>query len=205
MARPAPDQAGAGAIAWIPTLHAKGTGPLRREHLRRVPAAPHQPQWHLLLLDCSGSMLRQGRLALAKGWVQHLMDAVVRAGHEVAVIGFGGDGVHRLWGATATRPRVALQALGGGGGTPLRQALTTADTALRRARRSGRSAPNWLWLLSDGRSLDDPPRPAADGLVVLDFDDPLCPVGRGAVWAARWQAHYQSAHAPGTRPPWKAR
>jgi len=184
------------ALHWPRTLGAKGPQALRPEHLRHQPVAARPSRLHLLLLDTSGSMRRQGRLARAKGCAAWLMAQAARCGDEVAVLGFGGQGVQWL-----LRPGPARRAasrrvapLGGGGGTPLAEALACADAALQSARRRGGLTDTWLWLLTDGRSPDRPAAPAgARHIVVVDHDDPLSPAGRCADWAARWGA--QHVHA----------
>lgn len=191
--------AGAGPMAWLPTLRAKGAGPLQRQHLRRLPVAHRPARLHLILLDVSGSMRRGGRLALAKGHAMLLMDEAVRAGDDVGVLSLGGHGVDVL-----VPPRRAgraasarLAALGGGGGTPLAAALAQAEHLLRRASSGNVDVECWLWLLTDGRSLEQPQAPAAASrIVIVDFDEPARAIGRCASWAARWGAEHRPALEP---------
>ena len=50
-----------------------------------------------------------------------------------------------------------------------------------------------LWLLTDGRSLEQPPAPTgAERIVIVNFDDPLRPLGRCAAWAHSWGAELRS-------------
>ena len=37
---------------------------------------------------------------------------------------------------------------------------------------------------------------AADHIVVVDFDDPQHPIGRGAAWAQHWGAERRHPHLP---------
>lgn len=196
-----------GAIAWLPTLIAKGPARLARPHLRHAPRAVQAARLHCIVLDTSGSMRQQGRLALAKGQVAALLDLATRQGDEVAVLSFGGQGVDLLLppGPARAVARHRLRPLGGGGGTPLAQALDEADRLLQRAARAasvpagagpagGRAFECWLWLLSDGRTLEQPRAPrAAQHVVIVDFDDPRKAVGRCAAWAAAWGASYHRA------------
>lgn len=183
-------------LHWPRTLLAKGPQPLRREHLRHQSAPARPARLHLLLLDTSGSMRRHGRLALAKGHAAWLIAQAARSGDHVALLGFGGQGVQWL-----QRPGPARRAagervrpLGGGGGTPLVEALACADMALRDARQRQGIADTWLWLLTDGRSPDMPAAPAwARHVVVVDHDDTLSPAGRCAEWAAHWGAQHVQA------------
>lgn len=197
VARPA-DRLGA-AIAWLPTLVAKGPARLQVAHLRHKPTATVQPCLHLIALDTSGSMRQGGRLAWAKGYAARLIEQAARAGDKVALIGFGGQGVQLLLppGPARTAGTARVRPLGGGGGTPLAAGLAEAERLLRTARRQrGAGAASCLWLLTDGRTLEQPAAPAAaTHVVVVDFDDPLRPVGRCAAWAARWQAEHRVPEA----------
>lgn len=185
---------GAG-IDWLRTLAAKGPVPLQPAHLRRRPAGVVQPCLHVIALDTSGSMRHGGRLAWAKGYAARLIEQAARAGHEVALLGFGGQGVQLLLppGPARNAGTARVRPLGGGGGTPLAACLAEAGRLLRAAaRRRGEGAPSCLWLLTDGRTLEQPAAPAeATYTVVVDFDDPLRPVGRCAAWALRWGAEHR--------------
>lgn len=185
-------------MAWLPTLLAKGPAPLRREHLRRRPAALRIRRLHCIVLDTSGSMRRHGRLALAKGHAALMIEQAARLGDDVALLRFGGQGVELLLppGPARAAGSQRLRPVGGGGGTPLAEALAQADRLLRRTLRRGASnGPTecWLWLLTDGRTLEQPLPPAAQHLVIVDFDDAGKPLGRCAAWAARWGAEHRLA------------
>ena len=184
----------AGRVAWLPTLLAKGAQPLQRTHLRhRIPiAAP--ARLHLLLLDTSGSMRQGGRLALAKGYAARLIEQAARAGDDVGVLSFGGAGVAMLVppGPARAAGAARVRQCGGGGGTPLAQALAMAEQVFaRRARRSAKGA-SLLWLLTDGRTLEQPQAPVgAQHVVILDFENQRQALGRCAAWAARWGAEHR--------------
>jgi magnesium chelatase subunit ChlD-like protein len=181
----------AGSVDWLPTLAARGAQRLQRHHLHWQTAPQHEAQLHLIALDMSGSMLRRGQLAWAKAFAARLIDEATRAGEQVALLGFGGQGVQLLLApGPARRAAMArVRPLGGGGGTPLAACLDQAQRLLLAHRRRTGPGPRRLWLLTDGRSLEQPDAPsAADHIVVVDFDDPLHPVGRSATWARRWGA-----------------
>lgn len=196
---PSPQSGGRGAIAWLPTLLAKGPRPLRTAHLRYTERRVQPARLHLVVLDTSGSMRRGGRLALAKGHAAWLIEQAARAGDHVALLCFGGQGVQlrlppgraRAAGSAKVRP------VGGGGGTPLADALAQAEQVLRRAERRDGPAESWLWLLTDGRTLEQPaaPRTAAN-VVIVDFDEPERAIGRCAAWALRWGAEHRFASRP---------
>jgi magnesium chelatase subunit ChlD-like protein len=123
------------AIAWLPTVVAKGPAPLQREHLRRQPMALRGSRLHCIVLDTSGSMRRRGRLALAKGHAAFMIEQAARQGDDVALLRFGGQGVELL--LPPGRARAAgsqrLRPVGGGGGTPLAEALVQAERLLQRS------------------------------------------------------------------------
>ena len=178
------------AIAWLRTLIAKGPAALQLQHVRYQPRSKAQPQLHCIVLDTSGSMRQGGRLALAKGFAARLIEEAARAGDDVALLSFGGRGVELLLPPGPARAAGAMRVrqCGGGGGTPLAQALAVAQSLL------GRNARAALWLLTDGRTLEQPS--AVQGTartVIVDFDDPKRPLGRCAAWAARWAAEYRLA------------
>ncbi len=197
LARPAGAEAGAaeaGAIAWLATLRAKGAQALQAVHLRRLPLPARHARLHCIVLDTSGSMRTQGPLALAKGHAAQLIAQAAQQGDDVALLQLGGDGVQLLLapGRARMSASLRLRAVGGGGGTPLAQAMMQAERLLQRAVRRQGPLESWLWLLTDGRTLEQPLAPSsAQQRVILDFDDPRQPLGRCAAWAAQWgAAHY---------------
>lgn len=182
------------SIHWPRTLMCKGPNPLQREHFQRVQPPTDVAALHLVALDNSGSMRSGERLARAKAFAASLVDEATRGGAQVALLLFGGQGVQWLQTAAPAR-RAAIQRIGslaGGGGTPLAEALRQAQRELQAFRRRHGPAPRTLWLLTDGRSLERPEAPqAADQIVIVDFDDPLRPLGRCAEWAALWGAEWR--------------
>lgn len=134
-------------------------------------------------------MLAAGKLARAKGVLAELMQQSYRWRDHVALISFGGHGASLYLPPRRAQPLPQrwLAPLGGGGGTPLAAALARAN-ALLQAHTQG---PRWLWLLTDGRTRETPPRPAhAQQLHVLDFEHAQPPLGRAPALAAHWQARY---------------
>ena len=54
----------------------------------------------------------------------------------------------------------------------------------------------WLWLLTDGRSAQEPGRPhAADHVRIVDLEGGRAALGRNAALAARWGAGHVKASA----------
>lgn len=185
---------GAG-IDWARTLLAKGPQRLAASHLRRRPLSARVASLHLIALDTSGSMRQAGRLARAKGYAAYLIERAARAGDDVALLCFGGQGVELLLppGPARTAGSVRVRPVGGGGGTPMTACLNEAERLLSAAqKRNGLSGVTHLWLLTDGRTLEQPEAiPSAHHIVVVDFDDPLRPIGHCAAWAKRWQAEHR--------------
>lgn len=192
-ARPA-ETAGAG-IDWLRTLLAKGPQRLAPAHLRHQAVSQRVPALHLIALDTSGSMRRGGRLAWAKGYAARLIEQAARAGEHVALLSFGGQGVQLLLppGPARAAGSARVRPVGGGGGTPLSACLHEAERVLRKTQRQrGAAGGDCLWLLTDGRTLEQPTAPTSVGhIVVVDFDDPLRPLGRCAAWAGRWHAEHR--------------
>ena len=177
-------------VAWLRTLVAKGPSALQPQHLRYQPRSNALPQLHCILLDTSGSMRQGGRLALAKGFAARLIEEAARAGDNVALLSFGGRGVELLVppGPARAAGAARVRKCGGGGGTPLAQALAVAQGLLARSPHAA------LWLLTDGRTLEQPTAVlGAAHTVIVDFDDPKHPLGRCAAWAARWDAEHRLA------------
>lgn len=136
-------------------------------------------------------MLLRGQLAQAKGLLMALMQAAGRRRDDVALLCFAGGrtelrvppGPARAWQAAWVLP------IGGGGGTSLLQGLADADALLACAARRDPGQQRWLWLLTDGRSPQQPPRPrGADRVCVVDFEQGRVRLGRNAELALRWGA-----------------
>ncbi len=150
------------------------------------------PRLHLIVLDTSGSMRQGGRLALAKGFAAKLIEEAARAGDDVALLCFGGQGVELVLppGPARAAGAARVRQCGGGGGTPLAHALAVAQGLLVKSSHAA------LWLLTDGRTLEQPAAPqGAAQTVIVDFDDPRRAIGRCAAWAAQWGAEHRLAHA----------
>lgn len=179
-------------VDWPATLARKGPYPLRVAHLVwRV--APQSACLHTVVLDASGSMLRRGRLALAKAAALTLVQRAARRGQFAALLVVDGRGVHVVQPPAPARRALAvtLRAVAGGGGTPLSTALQQAESLARGwAGCIGGRGQRVLWLLTDGRVRHTPARPAFDLCVLLDFDDDQPPIGQAREWARLWLAHH---------------
>jgi magnesium chelatase subunit ChlD-like protein len=178
-------------IAWPATLAAKRQHTLRAAHLRFVREAPRGGVLHCFVLDCSGSMLAGQRLALAKGLLIALFDRASAARAEAALICFGGAGADVRFGPAVPRwwNERWLTPVGGGGGTPLASGVGRAAQLLERRARVKPAQQRWLWILTDGRTRDQPARPlAADEVVFVDFERDSIRLGRCEALAQAWGA-----------------
>ncbi|MDA8444013.1 vWA domain-containing protein [Paracidovorax valerianellae] len=191
---PQPDPRGdqPGAWDWPRTFIARGAATvLQRDHLRRQTAQARTGRLHCFVLDCSASMVASGALARAKGVLLALMEEAYRERDDVALLCFGGDGV-QLRVSPQRAPAWSdgwVAPIGGGGGTPLDRAVSHAAQVLDGAR--GRQG--WLWLLTDGRTREQPERPAsAHTACVVDFDTARLALHRAERLARQWQARYWS-------------
>lgn len=153
---------------------------------------------HCLVLDCSGSMLKGRRLALAKGLLLAWTAQLYRRRESLAVIGFSGTTARVL---QPPRKAVAFNTcwiapVAGGGGSPAASAVVLADRMLARRRRAQACETVHLWLLSDVRFASLPPRPLhATHCSVIDFDEGPFALGRARQLAQLWGAEHLSASA----------
>ncbi|EKS66451.1 MULTISPECIES: VWA domain-containing protein [Caballeronia] len=180
------------------TLRAKRSARFATEHLRYRRTQGDGAVLHCFLLDCSGSMLAGERLARAKGMLVALFDRAYRERAEIALICFGGARakVRRQPGAAHWFNERWVAPIGGGGGTPLALGLASAGTVLEKAARRRPAQRRCLWVLTDGRTNEQPQAPhAADEIVVVDFEEGAIRVGRGEALAREWSARYVLADA----------
>jgi len=106
----------------------------------------------LFVVDASGSMAAQGRMALAKGAVGQLLRDVYGRRERVGLIAFRAGGAELLLPPTgsAELAETRLRALPTGGRTPLAHGLRLARTVFDRPEQRGQ--PALLVVISDGRA-----------------------------------------------------
>ncbi|MDY0073282.1 MAG: VWA domain-containing protein [Thauera sp.] len=191
---------------WVRTLSAKGPDRLAASHLR-YQAQPAAAGWlHCVLLDCSASMFRDGKLSLAKRLLLELCEQNYRSRRQLAVIAFAGDKAELLQppARAAAFNEAWISALGGGGGSPLSAALELAEQVLARAHRRQPGLQCQLWLISDFRLRQLPPRPTAPTAIshctLIDCEQGRLPLGRGRELAAQWQAEHLPVAQLWTKP-----
>ncbi|WP_355662108.1 AAA family ATPase [Halomonas salifodinae] len=177
---------------WFATLIAnRGHWPWRELRYRR--ARRGQPVLHLVLLDTSASTLGGQLLGRAKGLVEQLGRRAYAAREQLAVLGFGNDGVTELL-PRCRAPKALperLEALGGGGGTPLREAVLRAARRIRQWRRQDAGLEVRTYLITDGRTRQSlAGLPSLGECVVVDTEEAAVKRGRGALIAAQLGARY---------------
>ncbi|HVW30584.1 MAG TPA: ATP-binding protein [Polyangiaceae bacterium] len=144
-----------GAIDWFKTL--SGPRPLTRDKVRRRHRrAPLHELW-IVAVDCSSSMLHHSGLALAKSVAQALRLDARRRGAQLTLLSFRGTGARREAISTAGQALLdrSILDLGGGGGTPLHEALRMVHALCRSSRFSVAGVTRRLVLLTDGRSSEE--------------------------------------------------
>nr|WP_274520667.1 VWA domain-containing protein [Ectothiorhodospira variabilis] len=183
-------QAQAG-IHWHRTLLNKGPGPLQPGHLVYRPRRGGAGMLYCLVLDCSASMLRQDKLAMAKGLISAWAHQLYTQRSALAVVGFSGQGACIL--RPPSRAPLCSDAwvapIPGGGGSPVGAGIQRAQDLMAQAKRRHPDQPIGLWLLTDGRTTQQPPRPdIADFCEVVDFETEAIRLGGAQRIARAWQA-----------------
>ncbi|QTP59787.1 AAA domain-containing protein [Billgrantia antri] len=177
---------------WFATVAANhGRWPWRRLQYRKTQAAP--PTVHLVLLDTSASTLGRQLLGRAKGLVEQLARQAYAAREQMAVLGFGNDGVTpvllRRRAPKALRER--LDSADGGGGTPLRLAILQAARLIRQWRRQEADLQIRTYLITDGRTRQSlAGLPALGDCLVVDTEQAAVRRGRGEIIAEQLGARY---------------
>jgi magnesium chelatase subunit ChlD-like protein len=142
-------------------------------------------------------MLLSQQLAAAKGMLMQLIQMAYDQQADIAIIGFAGAEARVFVGPTRARPPTSIHAeewlrpVRGGGATPLTRGIAAASRLLAQAKQSRSQQNTWLWLLTDGRSTESPPRPtAADNIVVIDCERSRVRLRGCLTLAERWAARY---------------
>ncbi|MCK2182507.1 AAA family ATPase [Halomonas getboli] len=178
---------------WFATLvEHRGRRPWRRLCYRRPRSG--QPMLHLVLLDTSASTLGRRLLGRAKGAVDALARRAYAAREQIAVLGFGNDGIETLQ-LRRRAPKDLLErldAVPGGGGTPLREAVRHAATLIRRWRRQDAGLQVRTYLITDGRTRQPlSGLPPLGDCVVVDTESAAVKRGRGRDIARALGADYR--------------
>lgn len=179
-------------IHWFETLLAnRGEWPPRQIRFRKSRGG--RARLHLVLLDTSASTLANRWFGQAKSLVAYLANHVYRAREHMAVLGFGNDRVEDILprGRAPKDFSLRLNALPGGGGTPLRQALRRAETRIRYWRRRNPQLSIHTYLFTDGRTRQSVRdiRNLGD-CVVVDLEQSAVRRGRAQTLAQELGARY---------------
>jgi magnesium chelatase subunit D len=192
-----------GSVDWFATLrdHCRSSLPgalarsLNPDQLRyRERRRPASQLW-IVAVDCSSSMLRSGGLGIAKGVASAFDRRAKSVGARLAVISFRGAGANLEVDSSPGRaviPR-AIAALGGGGGTPLNEALAAVQALCKQTRWSAQGVFKRLLVLTDGRV--KVPRSVASlpsdlERVVVDCESGRLRLGKAVQLAAALQGDY---------------
>ncbi|ETX10840.1 magnesium chelatase [Marinomonas ushuaiensis DSM 15871] len=148
---------------------------------------------HLVLLDTSASTLSQGVFAKAKGVILDIADRAYVAREQIAILGFGQDGVSSIL-PRVRAPKVIselLDNLGAGGGTPFRIAIENASDYLAQQHKSNAGLHSQTYILTDGRTQADVSDLELSGhTVLIDIENAPVKRGRGQDIAQHLGAQY---------------
>jgi magnesium chelatase subunit D len=180
-------------LALVASLRARLLG-ANAGHLREHVRAGREAAFLCLVVDASGSMGAQRRLARVKGALVALLREAYARRDRVAVIAFRDDAAELLVapGAPLERAAEALATLPTGGRTPLAEGLTAAERLIRREALRDRTRRSIAVVLTDGRVKDPDgaiPRAAvalgraASGVDVVDTEEGPVRVGLAATIA----------------------
>ncbi|WP_245184511.1 AAA family ATPase [Halomonas salinarum] len=178
---------------WFATLvENRGRWPWRRLCYRRPRTG--QPMLHLVLLDTSASTLGRRLLGRAKGVVDRLARQAYAAREQIAVLGFGNEGVATIQ-PRCRAPKDLLERLDaapGGGGTPLREAVQRAYRLVCQWHRQDAGLRVRTYLITDGRTRQSlTGLPSLGDCVVVDTETAAVKRGRGRDIARALGADYR--------------
>ena len=182
------------AVDWFKTLTAaRGCWPLNNLQFRKRKSA--DAVMHVIVLDTSGSTLNGQLLSKAKGLVCDIADKAYLAREQLALMGFGNQGVVQILpvGKAPREINTLLDDLPVGGGTPLRDALLAAQKLLTRLSTHQPELDLRTYLITDGRSrqcVDDIELPGK--LWLVDTENAAVKRGRALQLAESLQANYLS-------------
>ena len=150
------------------------------KELIHKPAKTGQAVLHLVLLDTSASTLSQGVFAHAKGVILDIAHHAYLAREQMAILGFGQDGVASILPKVRAPKEIAdlLEDLGAGGGTPFRVAIENASQYLAQQHKTTTGLKSQTYILTDGRTQADVSDLVLQGNTVL-IDTENAPVKRG--------------------------
>jgi len=156
-------------------------------------------QLHLVLLDTSASTLKANLFGKAKGVVARIAEQAYLERHQLAIMGFGNDEVQTILTRRSRSPkdiRKHLEALPGGGGTPIRDVLLEARFYLQKLKRQEPDTRVHTYLLTDGRTSQQVADIQLTGTcTVIDLEQAVVKRGRASTLARELGATYLSLAA----------
>jgi magnesium chelatase subunit D len=152
-----------------------------------------QTALHLVLLDTSASTLSQGVFVKAKGVILDIAHRAYLAREQIAILGFGQDGVSSILPRVRAPKEIAqlLENLGAGGGTPFRIAIENAGQYLMQQHQVNHGLYSQTYILTDGRTQADVSDLSLQGnTVLIDTENSQVKRGRGQSIAQDLGAQY---------------
>lgn len=168
------------------------------ENLSFKAAKTGQVVLHLVLLDTSASTLQENTLAKAKAVILDIAQQAYLAREDLAILGFGQDGVSELMTRGRAPKDIAkwLDEVSAGGGTPFRDALLQAQSYLRQQHKQHSELYSQTYLLTDGRTQANVEDLVLLGeLALIDTEVSAIKRGRGSDIAQALNAQYVSLNS----------
>ncbi|WP_407316858.1 vWA domain-containing protein [Pseudomonas sp. nanlin1] len=181
-----------GRIDWLATLLAGRPRQLADLRWQQRRASAHE-SW-LVIVDASASTLRHGALAAAKGVLEQFFDDAYQQRARLTLL--TASGRQPSWQRHGLKASMALQpwlkALGGGGGTPLAEALVQAHDWLQRRRKAYPEECQRCLILTDGRVKQLPAmQPLGCDTLLLDIERGAIRLGKARLIAQGLGAQYR--------------
>ncbi|SGY93627.1 Probable magnesium chelatase [Moritella viscosa] len=161
--------------------------------LRFKKAKMGQPILHMILLDTSGSTLKNLQLSRAKAVIMHIAEQAYKQRELLCIFGFGNDVIETVM-PKQKAPKYIQQWLDGitaGGGTPIREMLTQVRTYQVNSQKQQGALAFRNYVLTDGRinqDVDD--LKLAGHTLLIDTEDSTIKRGRGAEIAQQLDCEY---------------
>ncbi|MGR6780833.1 ATP-binding protein [Moritella viscosa] len=161
--------------------------------LRFKKAKMGQPILHMILLDTSGSTLKNLQLSRAKSVIMHIAEQAYKQRELLCIFGFGNDVIETVM-PKQKAPKYIQQWLDGitaGGGTPIREMLTQVRTYQVNSQKQQGALAFRNYVLTDGRinqDVDD--LKLAGHTLLIDTEDSTIKRGRGSEIAQQLDCEY---------------
>ncbi|SGY93312.1 ATP-binding protein [Moritella viscosa] len=161
--------------------------------LRFKKAKMGQPILHMILLDTSGSTLKNLQLSRAKAVIMHIAEQAYKQRELLCIFGFGNDVIETVM-PKQKAPKYIQQWLDGitaGGGTPIREMLTQVRTYQVNSQKQQGALAFRNYVLTDGRinqDVDD--LKLAGHTLLIDTEDSTIKRGRGSEISQQLDCEY---------------